>query len=212
MPRFLELSKLDFQLALQQVTCAVCTDAQDVRNAHEDGLVVKHHATIGGQAHLTICERVERIEHFVRRDVVGQVHHHLHLVGGVVLHLLDLDLALVVGLQDAVNQRPRGHPVRNLANDQRLAVDLVDSRTHANTVPAKAVVVVFHVRHPAGGEIRIELEAFVLVVRDARINQLNEVVGQDFASQTNRNPVHPARQQQRKFHRKRFRFLVPAVV
>ena len=211
-PRLAQLAELDFQLAFEQVPGAVRADPQDVGDAHEHGLVFEHDTAVGRQTHLAVRERVQRVQHFVGRDVVGQVHNHFDLVGGVVLDLFDLDLALVVGLKDAVNQRPRRHAVRHLSNHQRLAVHLVDARTHPHAVAAKAVVVVLHVRHPSRREVRVELEALVLVVSDARVDELNEVVGQDFAGQTHGNPVHPARQEQRKLHGKRFRLLVPSVV
>ena len=211
-PRLLEFSKLNFELALEQVACAVGTDPEDVRDAHEDWLVFEDNAAVGRQTHFAICERIKRIQHLVRRDVVGQVHHHFDLIGGVVLNLLDFDLSLVVGFENAVNQRSRGHAVRNLPNHQRLAVHLVDARTHSHAIAAETVVVILHVRHPACREVRVELEAFVLIVGNASVDQLDEVVRKDFAGQTHGNPIHPTRQQQRKLHRKRFRLFVPAIV
>ena len=49
-------------------------------------------------------------------------------------------------------------------------------------------------------------------MRDRRIDQLDEVVRQNLRRQTDRDTVGTLRQQQREFHGKRHRLLVPSVV
>ena len=191
MPGLLQFAKFNLQLELQQVACPVRIGPEDVGDPHEHRLVIEHHATVWRQTHFTIRESIQRIEHLVRRHVVGQMNHHLHLVGGVVFHFFDLDLALVVGFQNAVNQRTRSDPVRHLTDHQRLVVQLVNPGTHAHPVPPEAVVVVFDIRHAPRRKVRIKFESLVLVVRNARIDEFDEVVRQNLACQPHGNAVDP---------------------
>ena len=130
----------------------------------------------------------------------------------VVLHPLDLDFALVVRLQDALNERTRGDAKRQLADDQGLVVGLFDAATHANLAAAQSIVVILHVGRSAGREIRVQREAFALQGSDARVDELDEVVRERFARQAHGNPFHPGGEEQGELHGQRLRLLVAAVI
>ena len=59
----------------------------------------------------------------------------LRILGGVILDVPNLDLALVIGLDDALDQIGGSRTERDLVDDQRLVILLSDpsSRTYATT-------------------------------------------------------------------------------
>ena len=118
------------------------------------------------------------------------MHDDLHLFSGVVLDLFDFDFALVVRLENAVDQGAGGHPVGHFAHHERLAVELVDAGANAHPVSAQSVVVILHVGHAARCEVGVQLEPLVLVVCNARIDQLHKIVRQDLARQSNGDAIH----------------------
>ena len=94
MPGFLKFAEADFQLPAQQHAGAVRAPLQDLLDTQEDRLVVLDDTGIRGDADFAVREGVEGIDGPVRADAVGQVNDDLDLFGRIVLHPLDLDLAL----------------------------------------------------------------------------------------------------------------------
>ena len=136
----------------------------------------------------------------------------LDFTRGVVLHPLDLDFALVVGLQDALDERTGGDTKWQLTDDERFVVRLFDATAHADLSAAQSVVVILYVGRSACREVRVQCEAFALKGGDARVNELDEVVRERFARQTHGDPFHPGCQQQRELDGQCLRLLVATVV
>ncbi len=61
-------------------------------------LVFHDHAGVGGNAHFAVRKGVQRVDGDVRRNTGRQLHFDLHVLGGIVHHFFDLDLAVVVRL------------------------------------------------------------------------------------------------------------------
>ena len=101
--RLLLLLFLDLQLSAQQAQRAIRGMAQHIANGQEVRLVILNHAAVGRDVDLAIGEGIKRINRLIRRDTRCQVHQDLYLLRRVVVHLLDFDLTLVVGLQDALD-------------------------------------------------------------------------------------------------------------
>ena len=141
-----------------------------------------------------------------------KVNDHLHLVGGVVLHPLDLDLALVVGLEDALDEGGRGHAVRHLLHDEGLVVLLAQLGPDPDTSAPEAVVVLLTVGLSSGREVRQKLEAAALEVGHRPVDELVEVVRQHLARQADGDALRPLLEQQRELDGQGLRLLVPAVI
>ena len=100
MPLVLQLLKTDPELPFQKVPGVIGVVDQDVLDREELGLAVHDHTGVGRDVALAVGESVKGIYSLVGRHVVRKVDNDLHLVGRHVLDLLDLYLALVLGLDD----------------------------------------------------------------------------------------------------------------
>ena len=65
----------------------------------------------------------------------------LYILGSIVIDLLDLDLPLVIGCQDGIDDGIGGGPERYLGDDQCLLIDLADLCPGADLSPACPVIV-----------------------------------------------------------------------
>ncbi len=152
-PLLLQLAPFDRELQFQQAQGVLRADAQQFGHAHEAGLVVLDHHRVRRDAQLTIGEGIERIDGVVRRYARSEVDGDLDVLGRVVLDVAHLDLALVVGLDDALDQAGGGGAVGDLGDDQRLVVLLADAGPRTHAAAALALVVVAHVGQTGRGEI-----------------------------------------------------------
>ena len=211
-PCLAQLAQPDFQLQPQQRLGVLGRAAQDLRNPEEVRLLVPDDARVRGDRHLAVGEGVERVDGLVRRLVGRDLNDDFDLVGRIVVDLSDLDLALVVGLDDRILDRLGGRGIGNLGDGKRPFVDLRNLRPHLHRAAAKAVVIAAHVGHAARREIGVKLEITSLEVRNGGVDQLHEVVGQDFRSQSHGDAVGPLGQQQRELDGQRHRLLLAAVV
>ena len=115
-PRLVEFMQPDFELLPQQRPRMIGRTAQDLAHAHEVGLLVPDDAGVGRNRHLAVGEGVERVDRLVRRFVGRHLHDDLHVLGRVVDHAADLDLALLVGLDDRLLDRLGGRRIGNFGN------------------------------------------------------------------------------------------------
>ena len=212
MPCLLQLPEADLQLAAQQVFRMFGRAAEDLLHAEEVRLVLPDDACVRRDRHLAVREGIERIDGLVRRFVGGHLDHDLHLVGRIVVHLADLDLSLVVGLDDRLLDRLGGRRIGDLRDGEGPLVDLRDLRTHLDRTAPQTVVVAAYVGHAARREVGVKLEITSLEVRDGRVDQLVEVVRQDLRCEAHGNTVRALRQQQRELDRQRNGFFIAAVV
>ena len=167
MPFILKFSKLYFQFLAQQVLGAEGRMAQNFRCGHKDRLVVDNDARLRREADLAAREGIERIDHLVGRHALRQVDHYFDLGGRIVVHFLDLDFALLVGLQNAVNQYVGGDGVGQFGDDDALALlVVVHLGADAQAAALSGVVVARHVDEAAGREVGINLEGDILQYLD----------------------------------------------
>ena len=67
--------------------------------------VILDHTAVRRDADLAIGKGIQGINGLVGRDTRSQMHQNLHLPSGIIIHLLDLDLSLLVGFQDGIDDR-----------------------------------------------------------------------------------------------------------
>ena len=110
-PLLLELAELDLELALEQRLGGLGAGLEDVADAEElrlvvAGLRIAHDDAGGGvELHLAAGEDVELLDDLLRLAALREMDEDLDLVGGVVVDVLDLDLALGVGGEDRLDER-----------------------------------------------------------------------------------------------------------
>ena len=140
------------------------------------------------------------------------MHHDLHLVGRQVIHLFDLDLALLVGLDDRLFDRLRCCRERNFGDHERTLIHLRYSRTHLHCATAQTIVISARIHQTSRREVGQQLKILPLQMRYAGRDELVEVMRQDLRCQTHGNTLGSLRQQQRELNGQRYRLLVSAVV
>ena len=212
-PAVLQLGELYLELLLQQSARTHRTVAQYLARCHEHRLVVHNHAGLRREADLARCERVQRVYRLVRAHAGGQIDHNLDLGGGVVVHLLYLDFAFLVCLDDAVDQHIRRHGVGQLGDHDGLALlVVVHARTDAQPAALSAVVVAADVDQPARREVGIYLELLLAQHFHARFQQFAEVIRQDHRRQRHRNAARALCQQQGELDGQRHGLFLASVV
>jgi hypothetical protein len=112
-PLLLEFAELDLEFALEEFLGGLGAGLEDVADAEEDGFVVAgvgvadDDAGGGVELHLAAGEDVELLDDLVGLGALREVDEDLDLVGGVVVDVLDLDLALGVGGEDGLDEATR---------------------------------------------------------------------------------------------------------
>ena len=102
-PVVLELVETDLELLTEQALCMVCAILEDVLHRKELRLVIHDHAGIRRDRHLAVCESIERVDGLVRRHIIRKMYHDLGCRSGQIVDLLDLDLSLLLGLENRLN-------------------------------------------------------------------------------------------------------------
>ena len=138
--------------------------------------------------------------------------HYVRLSGCQVGDFLDFDLALVLCLEDGFDEPVCSLSVRDFGDGESALVYLLYLRPDLDDSSSLPFVVSCAVGEPSGREVRVEFEitAFEDVYRC--IDQFVEVVRKDLGRESHGYAIRPLGQQQREFHRKVDRFLVPAVI
>ena len=211
-PVGLELVELDLQLLQEDVAGVEGAVLEDVAHREELRFVVLDHAGVGGDVDLAVRERVECVDGLVGRDVVGQVDEDVHLVRGHVLDLLDLDLALVLGLEDGVDEVLGVLAVGDLRDGDGVLVDLLDAGADLDGAAAAAGEVLAAVGEAAGGEVGIDLVGLALEDRHGGVEQFVEVVREDLGGEAHADAFRTLREQEREADRELGGLLVAPVV
>ena len=113
---------------------------------------------------------------------------HFDLVGRVVVHVLDLDLAFVVGGDDRIDERSGGGAVRELGNRENVfGLTRCNRRPHLNFSASFAVVVISEIGGASRRKVRPDTKRFALKVIDRGPAQVVEIVGQDLGRESDRD-------------------------
>ena len=211
-PVGLQFVQLDLQLLEQQVAGMVGAVLEDVVNRQELRLVVLDHAGVRRDVDFAVREGVQGVDGLVRGDVVGQVDEDVHLVGGHVLDLLDLDLALVLGPEDGIDDVLGVFPVGDFRDGHGVLVDLLDAGAHLDGAAPLALHVLAAVGEAAGREVGIDLVGLAFEDGDGGVEQFVEVVRKNLGCETHTDALRALCEQQREAHRELGRLLVAAVV
>ena len=211
-PFLLQLAHPHIQFRMQQIHRIPGGNPKHFRNTQELGLLGIDHAGIGGNGHLAIGKSVQGIQCGIGRYTGLQIDQDIGLLRGVILYFPDLYLPFLAGLQDALNDRCRRGPVRDLHYLKGLLVQLLDSGPDTDFAATQTIVVIGHVDAAPCREIGIKLEILAREHFDRSIDQFIEIMRQNLACQTDRNPFHPLRQQQRELDRQGYRLLVPPII
>ena len=184
--------------------------AQHIAHREETRFVVFNHTAVGRNINLAIAEGIERIDGLVGRHTWRQMHLNFHLSRRVVVHTFGLNLPLINGFQNAIDKRRGGFAERNFANDERLAVQLLN--LHLQHTAALPIVIFAHVDGTTCGEIGIESKRLATQIVNGGLANLSQIVGQQLAAQAHSNAFCTLCQQQRKLHRQRDRLLIAPVI
>ena len=195
-----------------EVFRAVHAVAQHITDGEELRLVVLDHATVRRDVDFAVGKGIEGVDGLVGRDAWCQMHLNLYVCCRQVFHLTGFDLAFLDGFHNRVLQRFRGLRERNLADDERLLVYLLDLRTHLEHASALSVIVFRHIDTARSGEIGEELEGLLVEVGDGRIADLTEVMRQDLRRESDSDTLSTLCQQQRELHGQGDGLLVATVV
>ena len=202
----------NLQFLAQQAHGAVHTVAQHIAHREETRFVVFNHTAVGRNINLAIAESIERINGFVGRHTWCQMHLNFHLGRRVVVHTFGLNLPLINGFQNTIDKRRGGFAERNFANNERLAIQLLNLRPHLQHTAALPIVIFAHVDGTACGEIGIESKRLATQIVDGGLANLRQIVGQQLAAQAHGNALCTLCQQQRKLHRQRDGLLIAPVI
>ena len=176
MPVCFQLSQLVFQLSLEDVAGMIGIVLQDLVHGEEHRLVFPDDASVGAYLGFAVSEGVEGVDGLVRGNVGREMDDDLHLVGGHVIYLLDVDFLLVLGADDAVDYGLGGLSVGDFRNRDSGLVNLVDSGPYLHDAAALTLVVFGAVGNAAGGEVRENLEGLALQDCYGGVYKLVEVV------------------------------------
>ena len=102
MQLFQELVLADFEFLADQVFRAVYAVAQHIADGQKLRFIVFYDAAVGRDIDFTVCEGIEGIDRFVRRDARCQMYLDLNIGCREVFYLTCLDLTLFDGFDDRV--------------------------------------------------------------------------------------------------------------
>ena len=136
----------------------------------------------------------------------------IHLVGGDVVYLLELDLALVLGIHNGLDKDAGGLSVRDLGYGDGTLVYLLDFRPDLYDSASLALIVFRAVGIASGREVRIDLVRFVLKYLYGSVDEFVEVMRKNLRGHTHTDTFRTLCKQERESYRKLRRLLVPSVV
>ncbi len=167
---------LDLQFLPQQVFRALRANFQNFLHREKMRLIVDDDAGVRRDGILAIRESIKRVHRHFRRNARGNFDGHFDVFRRVVGYAFDLDLAFVIGFQDAVDEGRRGCAIRNFANGEGRFVHNVDPGAHLHATAPLAALVVAYVDHTAGVEIRKDLDLFTFQDFDRSLDEFDEIV------------------------------------
>ena len=178
-PVVLKLVQLYLQLAAQKLLGVVGAVLKYIFHAQELRLVVHNHAGVGGDGSLAVREGIKGVDCLVRGYVVGQVNQNLHLCRGHILNLLDLDFALVLGLQYGIDHLAGGLSVRNFRYGDGVLVNFLYAGANLYHAATLAVHVFGTFGEASGREVRIQFVRLTFQNGYRCVQKLVEVMGQN---------------------------------
>ena len=211
-PAFFQFAEPDLKFLLQEVSGAEGAEFQHFGYGQEVRLVILYDAGVRVDGNLAVRKRVESVNGLVRRFSCGQRNHYFRLLSAQVLNLADLDLALVVGGNDALENVSGILSERKLRDFQGLLVYLQDSGPDGYLSAPLSVRIAAHVHDSSGREIRIEVIFLAPEESYGSVNDLVEIVRKNLAVESYRYTVCSLVENQRKLYRQGDRLLVPSVV
>ena len=125
MPVILQLIQPYLKLHPKKVLGVLGAVSEHVIHIEELRLLVHDDAGIRRNRNLAVREGIERIDGLVRRHVVREMNQDFHLVRGQVVNFLYLDLALVLCLEDGIDDNMGCFTIRYLADSQCVFVYFV---------------------------------------------------------------------------------------
>lgn len=212
MPFVFQVLAFVFEFPLQKFHGMFRVHAEDFGNAEELRVFVDDDAGAWGKRFFAVRKGVEGVHGNLRIGPWLQVDEDFDTFTRVVVHVLNLDFALVVCLYDAVDKACGRRAVRDFPDGERLVVDLFDFCADADLAAAHAVVVVAHVDDAAGKEVRVKRELLPFEDSDACFAKFAEVVGENARGKAHGDAVDTLCQEQREFDREGDRFFATAIV
>ena len=187
-------------------------DSEQFARGQKYRLVVEHHARVGRDGYFAVGEGIQRVNGDVGRGAGLQLDFNLNVLGRVVGHFPDFDLARIVGLHNRIAKLGGVHAKRHILDEQRFLVLFLNAAAHLHLAAAQPVVVQRHINHAARDEIRVERGHIAAQHFNAAFDEFAEIVRQNLGCQSHRNAFHALRQQQRKLDGQRDGFAFAAIV
>ena len=200
------------QFLTYEVLGALGVVDEHVADGEELRFLVLDDAAVWRDVYLAVGEGIECVDGLVARYAGHEVDQYLHLCRCEVVDVSRLYLAFFNGFLDALYETFHGLREWQVANDERLLVNLLDLGTHLEHTAALAVVIFRHVDESSGLEVGVQVELLSVQIADGGVAELAEVVGQDLRRQTHGNALGALRQQQWELHWQCDGLLVAAVV
>ena len=157
MPFLFEFAELDFEFELEELAGLLGGEVEEILGGEEVGPVVFDHADVGRDGDLAIGEGVEGLLGGRGIGAGGEVNEDFDVLGGVILHAGDLDLALVVGGEDGVDQRGGGLAEGELGDGEEVLLAGFDPGATFHTAATLAIIILRNVGDAAGGEVGHDL-------------------------------------------------------
>lgn len=211
-PLLFELTELDLEFELEQVTRLLGGEVEQILSGEEVRLLVFDHADVGRYGQFAIGEGVERLLDGLGVGSGGQIDKDLDDVGGIILDALDFDLALFVGRDDRIDQAGSRLAKRKFGDGELEFAALFDAGANFDATTALAVVVFGHVGDAAGREVGHELGLFLAQERNAAVEKLDKIVRENLAGKANGDALGTLREEEREFDREGVGFFVASVV
>ena len=212
MPTVLQLVHPVSQLGEEQILRVHRAVFEHVVYGQECRLVVHDYAGVGCDGGFTVGKCIECVYGLVRRHVGRQVDEDIHLVGGDVVYLLELDLALVLGIHNGLDKDAGGLSVRNFGYGDGTLVYLLDFRPDLYASASLALIVFRAVGIASRREVRIDFVRFFPKYLYGSVDEFVEVMRKNLRGHTHTDTFRTLCKQERESYRKFRRFLVPSVV
>ena len=161
-PLAAQLVQFYLQFPTKQVERVLGIDLQNLLHIGEDGVPVPDDASIGGIGDFTVGEGIQGIDRLVGGNARHQVEVYFHMFGGVVVDLLDLELAHINSGGDGVlglgDEFAGGGAVWDLGDDKGFVIDDADLGAVAHLAALRAIGIATHIGHASSGKIGVNLE------------------------------------------------------
>src|SRR5690606_14733332 len=128
------------------------------------------------------------------------------------LYFANLYFVLFVGFYNTFDQAGGGGSERNFRNHQGFLIQFFNSGPDADFPAAQTIIVIRKIGHSTVLEIRENFWFFAAQCFNTAIDQLYEVVRQNFTGKTYSNTFGTLGQQKREFNRQMYRLLISSII